>query len=302
MGRINIKPEGFKGLSQFSMATKIAKISLEGIEPRSLNGFKLAIEKFDSVQMDKIKYKETRLAYNEPDNSLYLLTEFIGKIETDEVLRDFVLLNWPKEEIFVTKNFKDTDCFVQISDLNDDVQSVLQPVIPPKDQHFLGVVFDSPEKQLMYEEFLTDPIIFNRLKSMCKTAKLDITDDMTSSAMLPIHKKDKFTNEILISSRVLNVFNQFQFAQNYIRGFEVGTAEHDLGKMLILDPYFCDYMMMRAERAYNLSKKEQTEEQIKDELERSNKLYQIELERSVKKINKDPYLLSLYENNLVINE
>jgi hypothetical protein len=31
-------------------------------------------------------------------------------------------------------------------------------------------------------------------------------------------------------------------------------------------------------------------------------LYQIELERSVKKINKDPYLLSLYENNLVINE
>jgi len=142
------------------------------------------------------------------------------------------VMEYEGEEVYVSPWHKDQELNVAI-----------MPVQLPEGYYFLGTLFDSPERQMMYEEFLECPIMYARLRKMCELAKMDIPEEAETSAALPIHGKDTNTGELLVSEKVLKVFDQYQYAQNYIRGFEPGTAEHGLGKRMMLSPKFCEFMM-----------------------------------------------------------
>lgn len=161
------------------------------------------------------------------------------------------------------------------------------PVQPPKGKYWLGSIFDTPEKQVMYEEFLADPVINFRINKFLDVHKIpvDSSIDRTLTQALPIHSKDKETNELVISDNVLSFFSQYQFAQNYIRGFEPTTAEFVWGKVMMLYPKFCEFMLSCARDLENDIKIHNLEENMQNELK-----------KAFKYIEKNKDLLYMYNN------
>ncbi len=183
--------------------------------------------------------------------------------------------------------FDGEECFLSPWHSEQEMFMSVLPIQIPQGHYWLGSIFDTPEKQLMYEDFMTDPVIYSRLKRMCLDAKLVVVEEMATTTSLPIHKKDRHTGELLISDKVFKAFTQFQYAQNFLHGFEVGTAEHQLGKVLMLSPKFCDYMITRAEMLAKGKEPHNDEEN-----------YFTQLDKAIKFIESRSDLIEFYENDL----
>lgn len=197
-----------------------------------------------------------RFMYNQPDGKLYTTNQFIfGKPLPEEELKQLaakIKEQWNGE---VGQTFQESPClvlegedvFISPSHEKQSINVAMFPIELPPNHYWLGQLFKTPELQIMYEEFMQDSLIFDKLKKLCVKKKLKVTDEMNTSSMLPIHKKDKITGEIIISNIVFNLFREFQLAKNYLT-FGEGTAEHDLGKIMMLAPEFSQYMLERGDR------------------------------------------------------
>ena len=99
--------------------------------------------------------------------------------------------------------------------------------------------------------------------------------------------KDKNTGEILISDVVYKIFKQYQYAQNFLntKEFEVGSPEHSVGKLMMLYPKFCEFMMHTAQM-------QQEGKEIYDFEGNYNKA----VNDAIKYVEKRKDLFDLYEN------
>jgi hypothetical protein len=235
--------------------------------------------------------------WNRVDQKLYTVNRVVlGRPINDEELEalgDKIVGQWSdgigkgfKQEP-VMKDEDGNDVYISPFHSEQEVHVTLIPIEIPKDHYWLGTIFDTPEKQMMYEDFMVDPIINNRFNKMLDSNNIEVPEGVNreNSPELPIHKKDKTTGELLISHTILKTFLQYQFAQNYIRGFEENTPEFDAGKVMMLYPRFCEFMMSCAEDQANGK-----------EIHDFEGNYQNELSRAIKYIQKNNALMNTYAN------
>ena len=269
--------------------------------PELLNGY--ADEETDYNELvlegEDVKFFSTslmNLIWNRVDSKLYTVNRFvIGRPISEELLRKLggeVSKQWSEgagsvfAQTAVTE-YEEKEVFVSPWHSEQDLHVTIIPVEIPEKHYWLGTIFDTPEKQLMYEDFMCDPIVNKKINKQIDAQRIEIPEGVNreNTPELPIHKKDKTTGEILISDAVLQLFLQYQFAQNYVRGFEPGTVEFDAGKLMMLYPRFCEFMMKCAEDAAN-------EKEIHD----FDGNYQRELAKAIKYVQKDGGLLHIFEN------
>ena len=274
--------------------------SIEGLDRKLLNGYDSQDDFTEYMNKDmKAKVKPgsyMTFLFNEADQKLYTVVKYIsGKMMSEKEMNDlaeYTQSQWSDgigegyEQMPITE-FDGEECFLSPWHKDQEMFISVLPIQIPAGHYWLGSIFDTPEKQMMYEEFMTDPVMYERFKRMCEVAKLNVTDEMITTTSLPIHKRDRHTGELLISEKVFNTFQQFQYAQNFLHGFEKGTPENDLGKVLMLAPKFCEYMIDRAK--YIAEGKEPHNDEEK---------YFLELNKAIKFIESRSNLLSFYENDL----
>jgi hypothetical protein len=250
---------------------------------RGMNGFTKEVEGLIIKISNVKKNSKIKLLYNTPDSRLYTSINFIcSKPISEEEVKE---LNHIYTEFL--KTVSSTEVLNDKFEVYDDEQITYiasNPVQIPSDYFWLAKLFDTPEKQIMYEEFMKDPIIFDRLKLKLKSKGINV-HGLNNTAKLPIHLKEPNTGELLISKFVINYFNQYQFAKNYLAHGEE-TAEFDLGKLLMLDPKFNDFV-----RNYGALNKGGISEN-----------FMSEMAKSIKKVEKNKKLLTWFENDLKVEE
>jgi hypothetical protein len=278
----NQHPEGYRGITSLVIAGKITGVKGDIEDKEMLNGFEVEIKTFEEP---KIKYKGTAIMWNSRDKNLYVVTKYLGMIDEDKAdkLANNTVDEWPKGDYAISED-KFPGITVNFTEDLDEVFPSMLPLIAPKGKHFLGVIFETPEMQMMYEDFLSDHFMYARVRKLCIDNGLEVTKKMTKMSDLPVHVRDTNTGEILISDKMVKLFSQFQFCRNFlVQG--VGTAEHDLGKIMMLDLIFCDYMMNRAEL---VSKGKEVSEEN----------YTVQVTAAVKRLEADEVKMLSYENNL----
>lgn len=289
-------PEGYKSPCIIVVAGD-AKTDFPN--PELLNGYgedQTDFVEYIDIPAAKIKdgsYMD--LLWNKADMKLYSVNKFVtGSPLNEEQMKSLgeqVSGQWSDGvgEVFeqnpVMQDDEGNDVYVSPWHIEQELHVSQMPIEIPKGHYWLGSLFDTPEKQVMYEEFMVEPIIFDRFVGMLKTKKIKVPEGVTTTTGLPIHKKDRHTGEILISDKVLKVFMQYQFARNYL-SFDVGTKEYDLGKVLLLAPKFCEYLMVIAEK-----------QSKGKEVNMDN--YFEELGKAIKFIESRPKLFKLYKDDLL---
>jgi len=252
------------------------------LNPETLNGF--------VAYHDTEKTKESaRLIYNSPDKTLYIMSmDVIGKATEDNCItfaQSVINVTWPAAIAELLQHNSSLALATGV------VEVVCEPIPLLANYGWLAHMLDSPETQLRYEEFLKNGLIYERLKKFCVQKELKIEDGMHKSVMLPIHIKEPVSGEIMIHKNVKIMFEQYTFSNNFLLGFEVGSIEHDLGKMMRLVPPFNRYMLEKAVYASEnpgvvLNSKGDEEE------------YERQILKATKVINKSPYLIQLFVGNL----
>jgi hypothetical protein len=168
----------------------------------------------------------------------------------------------------------------------ETVELTLSGVDAPVGYYWLGSLFQTPEDQMRYEDFITDSIITKRLEDHCRVKNIEVKEDIKSS----LHFKDPSTKEILVPEYIVKQFEQYTFCNNFLLGFEPESEEFKLGKLMRLSPRFCDYMFKEA-----LIAQETGEAMTNDEM------FESELNKALKLITKSPYLMELFEKDLIID-
>jgi hypothetical protein len=295
----SLLPEGYSApcilLIRGLASTKFEK-------PELLNGFDSGEENMVTKLADRDKslkealydkFSNIVLRYNYPSSELFTTSRFLAPrpITEDQAhaLLGFVQDEWMQSRAFDRLTVGEEEGIeVDIDPQEDEIGIVILPIEIPENLLWLGTIFDTSEKQMMYEDFLDNPIIYKRLRKMCDNKGITLDPEVDCTAALPIHQSEKNTGEILISTTGYEAFRQFQFCQNFLRGFDKNTAEFDLGKLMLLDPKFCEAMMTTTEM--KMEGKE-----IHDE--EGN--YQRDLNQAIKRLEKNSEALKLYENNLI---
>lgn len=280
------------------VTTPVSTVSTE-IDHKLLNGCgseSYVVEVSNTELAEKMKTKPSLFfQYNYPDSTLYAVTRFVSlKILNEEEIQGLVddtIAMWNNQDqgqpvLMKTEDSGDVRATIGTTNNKDFHVRQVQVEIP-KDHYWLGSIFDTPEKMLMYEDFLECPIMFRRFVRMLKMKHIPIPEGATSSVMLPIHKKDKTTGEILISSVVLATFEQYQYCQNFLntKQFPLDSAEHIVGKLMILYPKFCTYMMELAQM--------QNEGR---EIHNFEESYDKQVKKAMEYIQKDSELVDFYDN------
>lgn len=256
------------------------KVELDNVKELPVNG--LSVYSLEGEGDHKIG----RLVENPTEGTFIVTEDYTKNSTTKEQHEKFAkdtFDNWNSvtnitvaEDIILTKFDEDT---IEVSTLSLD---------PPEGYAWLGSVFQEPEDQMRYEEFLEDPIMLERFEHYCDVKKIVVKgNDVRNS----IHVKDTATNELLVLDYVVKQFQQYMFSNNFLLGFDKKSYEYELGKVMRLSARFCDYVFNEAIEA----KANNTEMSI-------HETFDNELQKAIKDINKNPYLLNLYINDLQLKE
>ena len=295
----NLLPESYHAPCIIVIA---GDIKTDHPDPKILNGFGEHNTDFNEyvLEGEGVKFYDSsymNILWNQVDEKLYTVNRFVvGKPISEELLKklgedvqgqwsDGIGEGFEQEPVMTTEDGE--EIFISPWHKDQELHVTMIPVEIPQDHYWLGTLFDTPEKQMMYEDFMCDPVINKRLNKLIDVKKIEVPEGVNrdNTPELPIHKKDKTTGELLISKTILDIFMQYQFAQNYIRGFEPETVEFDAGKLMMLYPRFCEFMMSCAQM--------QAEgKEIRD----FTGNYQRELKKAIKYLNKHGELLYMFEN------
>ncbi len=196
--------------------------------------------------------------FNYPDNSLYAASAFQFKSPLSEE-ELYELAKVVKEEyskiVFETKIpvegseachvfkgpvlEKESEWFIHQAEL-----------VAPQGYKYLEELFIVHKDSDWYEEFLSDKLSIERLVKLCKhKLHLSVPEEVTNAMELPIHTKDELTGAVLVHNSVVEYFDMFRLAQNYVKGFKKDTLEGQLGELMMMDIPFNSYMLTVARRA-----------------------------------------------------
>lgn len=232
------------------------KVEVNHETPELFNGFKAEFNLLDTCQGDVFsKIVTDRLAipevrFNHPDESLYVvvLLHFKERLSDEELAevkkeigskinKEVVVASLGKEKYTINlSGFEGIDYIKQSS------------LEAPDGFMFIEELFKDEKDSLMYPEFLNHEQSFLRLKKLCKKLGYEVTDEMITGVMLPIHRKHATTGAMLVHKEVEHYYAMYQLAQNYLRGFEEGSNEHSLGIVMTVDIKFNDYVLRAAKR------------------------------------------------------
>jgi len=105
-----------------------------------------------------------------------------------------------------------------------------------------------------------------------------------------LHNLERSPTASILNS-ICNFLQASNFSNNFLLGFDKKSYEYELGKVMRLSARFCDYVFNEAIEA----KANNTEMSI-------HETFDNELQKAIKDINKNPYLLNLYINDLQLKE
>jgi len=228
------------------------KISVSHEQPELFNGYK---HNKDILPLLNINNKtdnrvcKPELKYNYPDQSLYsIVVIHLNKNLNEEELTS---LGESIKNIFDTEQiivkFGETEYNINLFN-NDEIYIRQSNLEAPSGYIFLEDLFEEEKDKLAYHEFLNDKLSFDRLIKLCKKLKFKVTDEMITGLMLPIHRKDPATNSLLVYQDTFRHFRMYKLYQNYLKGFEEGSNEHQLGLAMAYDIKFNDYVLRCAEK------------------------------------------------------
>lgn len=230
------------------------QVSVEHDTPELFNGFKANFDIYKDIDFlgDKIFSDRTakpEIKYNYPDQSLYVvvLYHFKAPLTEEEMstLGEYTNKKLEKEVITGTIGTQE-----YIISLGNDVQNYLKqiPLEAPEGFIYLDEVFEDKKDNLGYKEFLNHELSFTRLTKLCKKLGYEVTKEMITGVMLPIHRKHETTGAMLVHKDVLHQYQMYKLSQNYITGFDKGTNEYAIGIAMAYDIKFNDYVLRAAKR------------------------------------------------------
>lgn len=253
------------------------KVHVDTKELILLNGYKSSLDLMPLVPIAcKIENKKSipELRYNYPDNSLYVVikyhfSEALDKKSLSSIIK-YTKKALKKDSIKVKLLDKSTYNVKLITNTEQNFYLKQSSLEPPKDFLFIEDIFVEEKDKIGYEEFLHHELSYKRLVKLCTKLGYTVTEDMVNGAALPIHRKHEATNSLLVHKDVQHQYEMYKFAQNYVRGFEVGSDNNLIGLAMAYDIKFNDYALSVAKRCVG-SGNEPNQENFTDEYNKAIK-------------------------------
>lgn len=262
------------------------KVSVDHETPELFNGFAASFDVlkdkgggiFDKMVSGRMCVPEVK--YNYPDENLYvvMLYNFSVPLTEEELaeVKEFSVKTLEKE-VIPCKLGKE-EFIIKLRGV-DDISYIKQtPLEAPANFLFLEDIFEDEKDGPGYTEFLNHELSFNRLKKLCDKIGYEVTEDMVTGVMLPIHRKHTTTGAMLVHEQVKHQYAMYKLAQNYLRGFEEGSNEYAIGVAMAYDIKFNDYVLRVAKRQEAESKDPDADN------------FTDEFNRAIKRINKKEYV------------
>lgn len=212
-------------------------------DKKMLNGFQIPEIKdvFEKIKEDtSLKTKlfsesvNVKLFYNMPNDTLYLLANVLFNEEFNEnddmVLKHILITQIYKEEYSLP--FGDKTIILKPTGTENILYRTEHNLVP-KDFLLLRSVLTTAKDHAMYEDFMRNPIVFKQLKKLCELKGFPTSEDASTGFHLPIHRKDPNTGVVYLYKNLLQLFKQFQLAQNFLQGFAKDTFEYEMGKLML---------------------------------------------------------------------
>ena len=246
-----VRDENYQGpIKIFISQTVKIKNGMMGI---SCNGVNIDYKKLKDLNFKNIKNNISKFSFiwNYPSDELLITGVLIGKknLATDEKIlkkigKDIfdiwindLQIKYEKEPILKLESGE--EYFAEINKNEDEVSLSAHPIELPKGKIWLGTLFKTPEFQVLYEEFVQNKAI---LSLLCKKYQIEYKDDI-SIINIPCQIKDLSTDEIVIGDYTAKMFNRYCLALNYFEKAEEEISHENLiGKLIILDPNFANYL------------------------------------------------------------
>jgi len=230
-----------KVIFAIELATEYAnKKMLNGLELESIPDMISKVEEDKTLEKNLYSTSiKTRLIYNNPNDTLYLLTNILFNEDfnvSDEAVLKFILMNnnfKPEYELtFENNSIKLT------SNPEENIIYRVETSNVPKDFVMVKPLVSTEKDQILYNEFMHDPLVFKQLLELSKKEKFPINEEvMNNSFMLPIHRRDPNTGVIYLFKGVVQYMNQYKLAKNFM-SFDVNSVENQTGKLMYLRPEF----------------------------------------------------------------
>jgi hypothetical protein len=224
------------------------ELATEYVDKKKLNGFEIPsvpemIAKIEEDVNLKIKLYSTsaitRLVYNQPNDTVYLLTNVVFNDDLD--LNDEAVLKY----ILIQNNFKpeyeltiDEEVIKLTAMPTENIIYRIETSNVPKDFLMLKSLLVTDKEIAIYNDFMESKLVYKQLIDLCHKEKFPVHEDMINSIMLPIHRRDPNTGVIYLFDKVHQYLKQFQLAQNLVKGFDTESIEHQTGKLMLLRPDF----------------------------------------------------------------
>jgi hypothetical protein len=273
--------DDYKGKTEVTFSKKV---NVKHDTPELFNGYQADFDIVDKVKDQEIfknmipgRNSVPVLKYNYPDESLYAVVfyNFVEPLTDDELAEVSTITNKQLEGNVIKHSIGKEEYTIKLGAKTK--QYIKQVNLEaPKDFMFIEDIFEDQKDGLAYQEFLNHQLSFDRLKRLCKKIGYEVTEDMITGVMLPVHRRND-TGATLVHEEVKRQFDMYKLAQNYIRGFEEDSNEYALGVAMAHDIKFNDYVLRVAKR------QEGGKEPDADN-------FTAEFNRAIKRINKKQYL------------
>jgi hypothetical protein len=172
-------------------------------------------------------------------NYLYVCMSFI-KLEEEQI----------KElESIVTAIVKPLDLKTLFPKIEKELSFVESDVVKFVDKVELGnflpvrFLFSSPEDIKVYERFSKSKIMRKHIDFVCATNGLGKPKSETTYEKLPIHDIEINTTTLLLHSKIVPLFRVFKVANEYLMKNNPDQIEFELGKLMLLDLTFAEYLI-----------------------------------------------------------
>jgi hypothetical protein len=172
-------------------------------------------------------------------NYLYVCMSFINM--TEEQIKEL--------ESIVTAIVKPLDLKTLFPKIEKELSFVESDTVKFVDKVELGkflpvrFLFSSPEDIKVYERFSKSLLMRKHIDFVCTTNGLGKPKSETTYEKLPIHDIEINTTTLLLHSKIVPLFRIFKVANEYLMKHNTDQIEFELGKLMLLDLSFGEYLI-----------------------------------------------------------
>jgi hypothetical protein len=224
----------------FAYELSVVDDKMNGYKNKDLN----LLEKIDSKWLEFIYSNNVpvQLGYNAFTNKnyIYVCMSFLPSMNED-LIKELEL-----EVTFLIKNLDLKSAFPKIKKKLSFTESETAKFL---DKVALGnfipvrFLFNNPDDVKVYERFSKSKIMRKHIDFICTTNGFGKPKEETSYENLPIHDFGISSNTLLIHSKIVPLFRNFKVAESYILKSETDELSTELGKLMLLDMKFADYLI-----------------------------------------------------------